>query len=113
MKYGTAVMAQGPAIAKVLVVDDNAANRALAKAALDDEDVPVVLAATGEEALDAFATEPADCVLLDIQMPGMDGISVCERIRALPGGDGVAIVFVTAQRDVETFDRAVRAGGDT
>jgi signal transduction histidine kinase len=112
MKYGTAVMAQGPAIAKVLVVDDNAANRALAKAALDDEDVPVVLAATGEEALDAFATEPADCVLLDIQMPGMDGISVCERIRALPGGDGVAIVFVTAQRDVETFDRAVRAGGD-
>jgi two-component system sensor histidine kinase/response regulator len=112
MKYGTPVMAQGPAIAKVLVVDDNAANRALAKAALDDDDVPVVLAATGEEALAAFERAAPDCVLLDIQMPGMDGVSVCERIRSLPGGDRVAIVFVTAQRDVETFDRAVRAGGD-
>jgi signal transduction histidine kinase len=45
-------------------------------------------------------------------MPGMDGITVCERIRALPGGDRAAVVFVTAQRDVDTFDRALRAGGD-
>lgn len=42
----------------------------------------------------------------------MDGLSVCERIRALPDGDRAAIIFVTAQRDVETFDRALRAGGD-
>jgi signal transduction histidine kinase len=112
MRYGGHVMTPDPAIAKVLVVDDNAENRALAKAVLEDEDVPVVLAATGEEAIAVFSLVPADCVLLDIRMPGMDGISVCERIRALPDGDRVAIVFVTAQRDVETFDRALRAGGD-
>jgi len=96
----------------VLVVDDNAENRALAKATLDDEDIPVVLASSGEEALSAFSRARPGCVLLDIRMPGMDGITVCERIRALPDGDRAAIVFVTAQRDVETFDRALRAGGD-
>ena len=105
-------MTPDPAVAQVLVVDDNAENRALAQAALDDDDVPVVLAATGEEAIAAFRRSPPDCILLDIRMPGLDGISVCERIRSLPGGDRVAIVFVTAQRDVETFDRALRAGGD-
>src|SRR3954465_6715864 len=53
MRYGGPVMTPDPAIARVLVVDDNAENRALAKAALEDEDVPVVLAATGAEAIAA------------------------------------------------------------
>jgi two-component system, sensor histidine kinase and response regulator len=107
-----ALMSLEGAVGAVLVVDDNAENRALAKAALDDEDVPVMLAATGEEAIAAFTRSRPACVLLDIRMPGMDGITVCERLRALPHGDRVAIVFVTAQRDVATFDRALRAGGD-
>jgi signal transduction histidine kinase len=96
----------------VLVVDDNAENRALAKAALEDEDIAVVLASTGEQAIAAFTRARPRCVLLDIRMPGMDGITVCERLRALPGGGRAAILFVTAQRDVDTFDRALRAGGD-
>jgi signal transduction histidine kinase len=45
-------------------------------------------------------------------MPRLDGIEACKRIRALPGGRDTAIIFVTAQRDVDTFDRAVAAGGD-
>jgi signal transduction histidine kinase len=60
----------------------------------------------------AFARDQPDCILLDIRMPDVDGIEACRRIRALPGGARVAIVFVTAQRDVETFDRALAAGGD-
>jgi len=96
----------------VLVVDDNAENRALAKATLEDEGFTVELAANGEEALAAFARSAPDCVLLDVRMPGMDGIAVCHAMRALPGGRDVPILFVTAQRDVETFDRARDAGGD-
>jgi two-component system sensor histidine kinase/response regulator len=111
-RYGGLVISSDPAVTRVLVVDDNADNRALAQATLEDEDIPVVLAATGQEALAEFSRAPADCVLLDIRMPGMDGITVCERLRALPEGDRVAILFVTAQRDVDTFDRALRAGGD-
>jgi signal transduction histidine kinase len=51
-------------------------------------------------------------VLLDIRMPGLDGIATCQRMRALPGGDRTAIIFVTAQREVGAFDEAVAAGGD-
>jgi two-component system sensor histidine kinase/response regulator len=101
-----------PPVPKVLVVDDNAENRALAHATLDDEGYAVVLASSGEEALLAFEREPFDCILLDVRMPGMDGFEVCSRIRALPAGAHVPIVFLTALRDVDTFDRALRAGGD-
>ena len=97
---------------KILVVDDNAENRALATATLEDEGYNVVLAKNGEEALRVFAGEQVDCVLLDIRMPGMDGFAVCERLREMPRGVETPIVFLTAQRDVETFDRAIRAGGD-
>jgi len=98
--------------ATILVVDDNAENRALAEATLTDDGYRVVLAASGEAGIAAFERERPDCVLLDVRMPGIDGPTACERIRALPGGGDVPIVFVTAQRDVDTFDRALHAGGD-
>lgn len=98
--------------ATILVVDDNAENRALAEATLTDDGYRVVLASGGEAGIAAFERERPDCVLLDVRMPGIDGPTACERIRALPGGNDVPIVFVTAQRDVETFDRALHAGGD-
>jgi len=96
----------------VLVADDNAENRALAKATLEDENYRVVLANDGAQAVAAYTRELPECVLLDIRMPGTDGIAACEQIRKLPGGEDVAIIFLTAQRDVETFDRALAAGGD-
>jgi signal transduction histidine kinase len=101
-----------PGGATILVVDDNAENRALAQATLEDEGHRVVLAAGGEDGIAAFEREQPDCVLLDVRMPVVDGPMACERIRALPGGRDTPIVFVTAQRDVDTFDRALRAGGD-
>ncbi|MFN0250033.1 MAG: response regulator [Kofleriaceae bacterium] len=96
----------------VLVVDDNAENRALARATLEDDGYEIVEAKDGAEGIAAFERSHPDCILLDIQMPGLGGIEVCERIRTLPGGDVVAIVFVTAQREIATFDRALQAGGD-
>lgn len=96
----------------ILIVDDNAQNRALAQATLEDEGYRVVLACNGQEALQALDRDPPDCVLLDVRMPGMDGPSVCEHIRSRPQGHDVPVVFLTAQRDVDTFDRALRAGGD-
>ena len=96
----------------VLVVDDNAENRALAQATLEDEGLDVRSATSGLDAIAEFTRAPIDCILLDIRMPGLDGIATCARIRALPGGERVAIVFVTAERDVDTFDRAIQVGGD-
>ena len=99
-------------VATVLVVDDNAENRALAKAALEDEGYAVALATTGEEAVAVAASTVPACILMDVRMPKLDGIAACEQIRTQPKGDTIAIIFVTAQRDVETFDRALAAGGD-
>ena len=95
----------------ILVVDDNEANRSLARHTLEDEGFRVLLASGGEEGIALFEREHPDCVLLDVRMPGIDGFAACERIRALPGGLETPVVFLTALRDVDTFDRALRAGG--
>ena len=97
---------------KVLVVDDNAENRALARATLEDDGFEVVVANDGAAGIAMFETTHPACILLDVQMPGVDGVAACAAIRALPRGQSVAIVFVTAQRDISTFDRALAAGGD-
>ena len=98
--------------ATVLVVDDNDANRSLARHTLEDEGYRVLEASAGEEALAIVEREAPDCILLDVRMPGMDGFAVCERLRALPRGADTPVLFLTALRDVETFDHALRAGGD-
>lgn len=96
----------------VLVVDDNEQNRALARAILEEEGYQVLLAAAGEEGIQRYQEQPPDCVLLDVRMPGMDGFETCKRLRELPGGAETPILFLTAQRDLDTFDAALRAGGD-
>lgn len=104
-----------PTLAKpceVLVVDDTAENCALAQATLEDEGHSVKIARSGSEGLRMFAERRPDCVLLDVRMPSMDGFEVCERMRRLEGGELVPIVFLTAMRDVDAFDRAQRAGAD-
>jgi two-component system sensor histidine kinase/response regulator len=98
--------------ATILVVDDNEANRLLAENTLEDEGYRVVLASGGAEGVAAFEREHPDCVLLDIRMPEVDGFTACERIRALPRGSETPVLFLTALRDVDTFDHALRAGGD-
>lgn len=96
----------------ILVVDDNEANRALAQGTLEDEGFQVVLANGGAEGIAAFERENPDCIVLDVRMPDIDGFGVCERIRALPQGSNTPVIFLTALRDVDTFDRALLAGGD-
>jgi two-component system, sensor histidine kinase and response regulator len=96
----------------ILVVDDNEVNRLLAQSTLEDEGYNVILAAGGAEGIAAFEKDLPDCILLDVRMPDTDGFAVCEAIRRLPGGADTPIVFLTALRDVETFDRALRVGGD-
>lgn len=98
--------------ATILVVDDNEANRALARGALEDEGYNVVVATGGQDGIDAFSREHPDCVLMDVRMPGVDGFAACTAIRALPGGADTPVLFLTALRDVDTFDEAIKAGAD-
>jgi signal transduction histidine kinase len=98
--------------ATILVVDDNEANRALARSTLEDEGHRVVLANDGRGALEALERETPDCVLLDVRMPDMNGFEACRRIRSLPSGRELPVIFLTALRDVDTFDQALAVGGD-
>lgn len=97
--------------AKILVVDDNEQNRLLARDTLED-DFDVILATDGEKGIAAFVEHGPDCVLLDVRMPGLDGFATAERIRALPKGAETPIIFVTALRDLDTFDAALRSGAN-
>lgn len=99
-------------IPRVLVVDDYAANRELVRLLLEDNGYEIRTASSGAEAIAEFIAEPPDCILLDVRMPDMDGFAVCEQIRRQPRGPGTPIIFLTAMRDVDTFDRAALAGGD-
>ncbi len=97
---------------RVLVVDDNETNRLFVEETLVPLGYEVVSAASGAEALERFAAVQPDCVLLDVRMPGMDGFQTIDALRRLPGGADVPVLFLTALRDLDTFDRALRQGGD-
>lgn len=98
--------------ARVLCVDDHEQNRQLVEATLLEDGIEVTSASSGDEALASFAASPADCVLLDVRMPGKDGFATLAELRNLPRGQDVPVVFLTALRDLDTFDRALAAGAD-
>jgi two-component system sensor histidine kinase/response regulator len=101
-----------PLSGTILVIDDNEANRSLVSHTLEDEGYRVVVASGGAEGIAAFERALPDCILLDIRMPTIDGFAVCQHIRAAATGSETPVIFLTAQRDVDTFDRALEVGGD-
>jgi putative two-component system response regulator len=96
----------------VLVVDDGEANRELIMACLGAVDCDVRGAADGVSALEAVDASPPDLVLLDVQMPGMDGFEVCKRIKAGPRGDLIPVVMITAFDHTRDRIRALDSGAD-
>ena len=81
--------------AKILVCDDDLNVRILTRQCLEAEDMVVVEAANGLEAIDVFVRERPDLVFLDVEMPGMTGLEVCQRIRLMPQGESTPIMIVT------------------
>lgn len=93
----------------ILVVDDEPTARMLMSAALKKAGYQVSLAQDGAEALQQFAAEPCDLVMLDVEMPGLDGYAACARLRELAGPD-LPIVMVTAMDDTDSIERAYEQG---
>ncbi len=96
----------------VLVVDDGEINRALLEAFLSDLDCRLRSAEDGPSALAAIDRETPDLVLLDVQMPGMDGYEVCRRIKAGPRGRLLPVVMLTALDNSNDRVLALEAGAD-
>jgi signal transduction histidine kinase len=98
----------------VLVVDDAAANRFLYSAILEDDGHRVREAADGPTglALIAAAAPPIELVLLDVSMPGMDGIEVLRRIRARADGGPAVLILTSAARTPDAIERGLELGAD-
>ena len=94
---------------RILAVEDDERIRTAVKLALEDEGWTVVEAANGEDALTAFQQQPADVVLSDIMLPGIDGFEVCRSIRRT---SDVPIVMVTARDDTHDVVAGLEAGAD-
>src|ERR1700722_19648313 len=97
--------------ASVLVVDDTPANLVAVGAVLGPLGVRVVEARSGPEALEHLSREPFAVVLLDVQMPTMDGFEVARRLRETPMGAEVPIIFLTAIHRDEQYARKGYASG--
>lgn len=80
----------------VLIVDDNDTNRKLCRAILAGSGYQVREAADGEEALSAVRSELPELILMDVQMPTMDGVETLRRLRADPATRGVPVVAMTS-----------------
>ena len=98
--------------ARVLVVDDILANVRLLEAKLAAEYFDVVPAMNGADALEAVQRMKPDIVLLDVMMPGIDGIEVCRRIKGNPATQHIPVVMVTALDQPEDRVRGLEAGAD-
>jgi PAS domain S-box-containing protein len=96
----------------VLLVEDNAFNRQVARELLEDAGADVVVAGDGAAALDRLAERPVDCVLMDVQMPVMDGIDATRRIRQDPRHADVKVIALTANAGIEDQARCLAAGMD-
>jgi two-component system cell cycle response regulator len=98
--------------ARILVVDDILANVRLLEAKLSAEYFEVITAMNGVDALEAVQRTKPDIVLLDVMMPGIDGIEVCRRLKASPSTQHIPVIMVTALDQLEDRVRGLEAGAD-
>jgi two-component system, HptB-dependent secretion and biofilm response regulator len=97
---------------KILVVDDDRTNRMVLNALVASEGYCVILAQNGAEAVEVYARDRPDIVLMDIMMPVMDGYEATRRIKALSGDGFVPVVFLTALCDDDSLAKCIEVGGD-
>lgn len=96
--------------ARILVVDDESTQRLLTRQYLEQADFEVFEARDGEAALQVYAQQRPDLILLDVRMPKMDGFAVCARIREMVDGAEVPIVMVTGLDDIESLEHSYKSG---
>lgn len=94
---------------RVLVVDDDASLAEMLTIVLEAEGLTTMVCRSGDEVMAAFGAFKPDVVLLDLMLPGLDGMKVCRQIRA---GSAVPIIMLTAKSDTPDVVRGLEAGAD-
>ncbi|MCF3648264.1 hybrid sensor histidine kinase/response regulator [Synoicihabitans lomoniglobus] len=96
---------------KILVVDDERINNVMMSRVLKRAKFEVIVATTGEEALEKYAAESPDLVLLDVMLPGIDGYETCRQLKQTYGQEAVPVIFLTATTDTKGVIDGFAAGG--
>jgi DNA-binding response OmpR family regulator len=99
-------------VAKILVVEDDPAVRDVVEHALSREGMETATVESGEEALERLRGEPFDLVVLDVMLPGIDGISVCRELRADGENGDIPVVMLTARDDEINVVVGLEVGAD-
>jgi two-component system chemotaxis response regulator CheY len=95
-----------------MVVDDSSVIRKVARRILEGLDFRIIEAEDGQQALDQCRNALPEAILLDWNMPVMDGYEFLKALRRLPGGDKPKVVFCTTENDVVHIARALHAGAN-
>ena len=96
---------------KILIVDDDRINLRILGGILRSENYSLTQAESGEAALEAYAAQPPDLVLLDVMLPGMDGFEICRRLKSTYGADSAPVIFITAKAESDDVVQGLAAGG--
>jgi len=97
---------------RILAIDDSSTYLHELLAVLRGEGYDVVPARSGEEGIEMLATQPFDCILLDLIMPGIDGIDTCRRIKASPLHRDIPLIMLTAAENRKAMIEALGSGAD-
>jgi CheY-like chemotaxis protein len=101
-----------PGRPRILLVDDDSRLVHIVTLYLQVQQFEVFSAGDAQSALDFLGNGLPDLVICDVMMPGVDGITLCRQIRALPGGDRLPLIVFTALSDTADLDAARNAGAD-
>jgi PleD family two-component response regulator len=104
-------MTQSTHLPSILVVDDTLENLRLLGNMLGEEGYEVRPVSSGRQALQAIEHDPPDLIMLDVNMPDMDGYEVCRRVRAREQSRDVPVIFLTAWADRAYMVKAFEVGG--
>ena len=96
--------------ARILLAEDNLLNQQIAREMLEDAGATVILANDGKEAIDLATTGAFDCILMDVRMPGIDGLQATQALRGLAATSNVPIIAMTANAMVEDREECLRVG---
>jgi two-component system cell cycle response regulator len=98
--------------AKILVADDSSVERAAARTALEDAGYAVMEAVDGQQALEVFAKDRPDLVMLDVVMPRLTGLETCRILKAKAGGNYLPVIMVSTRNSVNARVEGLRSGAD-
>jgi DNA-binding response OmpR family regulator len=95
---------------RILIVDDDPNTLEILRRWLAREGYVTVSVDNGPAGLEALGKDPVDVILLDVMMPGMDGLQVCEKLREHAAYRSIPVVLLTAKDDIETRSRGMQLG---